>query len=76
MLPRLRSEWLEKPWSEVRSRVLEETERTYLTGLLEGCEGRIGEAAQRAGMDPRSLYEKMRRHGLSKDDFKPSRRRR
>jgi DNA-binding NtrC family response regulator len=76
MLPRIRSEWLEKPWSEVRSRVLEETERTYLTGILERCGGRIGEAAERAQIDPRSLYEKMRRHGLSKDDFKPSRRRR
>jgi DNA-binding NtrC family response regulator len=76
MLPRIRSEWLEKPWSEVRSRVLEETERTYLTGILERCGGRIGEAAERAGIDPRSLYEKMRRHGLRKDDFKSSPRRR
>jgi DNA-binding NtrC family response regulator len=76
MLPRIESEWFEKPWSEVRARVLEETERAYVTGILEQSAGRIGEAAEKAGIDPRSLYEKMRRHGLSKDDFKPSRRRR
>jgi DNA-binding NtrC family response regulator len=52
VLPKIRSEWLEKPWNEVRSHILEETERTYLTGMLERYGGRIGYVAKRAGMDP------------------------
>jgi DNA-binding NtrC family response regulator len=45
-------------------------ERTYLNELLEATQGRISETASRAGIDPRSLYDKMRRHGLRKEDFK------
>jgi DNA-binding NtrC family response regulator len=64
--------WLERPWAEVRAEVVVRFERAYLAGLLERTEGRVGETAQLAGMTPRSLYEKMQRHGLRKEDFKPS----
>ncbi len=31
---------------------------------------RIGEAARAAGMAERNLYEKMKQHGLSRDDYR------
>ena len=62
--------WLDRAWSEVRRRVLEETELRYLTGILRETQGRIGETAKRAGMDPRSLHEKMRKYGLKKEAFR------
>jgi DNA-binding NtrC family response regulator len=46
------------------------TEAAYLEELLRTTGGRIGETARRAGIDPRSLYTKMRRYGLRKEDFK------
>jgi DNA-binding NtrC family response regulator len=75
VLPHVDTDWLDRPWSEVRARILEETERRYLAGLLEACAGRINETAERSGLDPRSLYDKMKRHGLRKEDFRPARRR-
>ena len=66
----LREEWSELPWTEVRRRVLEQAERDYFENLLERCGGRVGEVARRAGIDPRSLYEKLRRYGLRKEDFR------
>jgi len=67
-------EWLQKPLTEVRKEVLTNLERAYLRGLLQETGGRVGETARRAGIQPRSLYEKMKHHGLRKEDFKPQRR--
>lgn len=47
-------------------------ERKYLVELLEYTGGRIGEAAQLAGLTPRALYNKMKIHGLKKEQFKKS----
>ena len=62
--------WLEQPWRDVRQRALNAVERTYLIALLQRTRGRIGEAADLAGMRPRSLFEKMQRHGLRKETFR------
>ena len=62
--------WLDRAWSEVRRQVLEETELRYITGILRETQGRVGETAKRAGMDPRSLHEKMRKYGLKKEAFR------
>ncbi len=62
--------WLHRAWSEVRREVLEQTELRYLTGVLSATQGRVGEAAKRAGMDPRSLHQKMRKYELRKEDFR------
>jgi len=62
--------WLQKPLGEVRGVVLTNFERAYLAGLLRETRGRIGETARRAGIQPRSLYEKMQRYGLRKEDFR------
>jgi DNA-binding NtrC family response regulator len=62
--------WTERPWRTIRREVLEEAEYLYLSELLRLCSGRVGEVARRAGMAPRSLFEKMRRYGLRKEDFR------
>jgi DNA-binding NtrC family response regulator len=63
-------DWLHRPWAEVRRQMIEETEFRYLRGLLEDTRGRISETAARAGMDPRSLHQKMRKYGLRKEAFR------
>jgi DNA-binding NtrC family response regulator len=64
--------WLEQPWKQVREQLLGAGERAYLIGLLRACAGRIGDCARRAGIAERSLFEKMKRHGLRKEDFRGS----
>ena len=60
----------DRSWSRARAELLESFEREYLTALLTECGGRVGEAARRAQIDPRSLYDKMKRLGLRKEDFR------
>ncbi|MBN2132624.1 MAG: sigma-54-dependent Fis family transcriptional regulator [Sedimentisphaerales bacterium] len=60
----------EKPWRQVRQTLVGRLEKEYLKTLLKATHGHIGETAQRAGMQPRSLFDKMRKHGLHKEDFK------
>jgi DNA-binding NtrC family response regulator len=62
--------WADLPWKAFRADLLEAGERAYLEALLGAAEGRIGAAAERAGMTPRALFEKMRRHGLRKEDYR------
>jgi DNA-binding NtrC family response regulator len=64
--------WLDQPWKQVREQLLLAGERAYLIGLLRACGGKIGDCARRAGIAERSLFEKMKRHGLRKEDFRPS----
>ncbi|HUT13855.1 MAG TPA: sigma-54 dependent transcriptional regulator [Thermoguttaceae bacterium] len=59
-------EWLAKPLSAI----LVGVERAYLVNVLKMAAGRMGIAAEMAGIDPRVLYDKMRRFGLRKEDFK------
>lgn len=59
-----------RTWREVRDDVLLAAERAYLTEILEVSQGRVGHAARLAGMSERSLFEKMRRHDLNKEDFR------
>jgi transcriptional regulator with GAF, ATPase, and Fis domain len=59
-----------KTLKEVREEAVSHAETAYLTLLLGETRGRIGETARRAGILPRSLFEKMRRYGLKKEDFK------
>jgi DNA-binding NtrC family response regulator len=64
------SRMFESPLLEARQRVSAEFERLYLTEALRATGGRIGKAAERAGVNQRSLYQMMRRHDLRKEDFK------
>jgi len=65
------AEWLDRPLKELRGAIVVDLERAYLSAMLRATGGRVGEAARRAGIDPRSLYEKMAQYGLAKRDFKP-----
>jgi len=64
-------EWLEKPLKQARKDILEQFERGYLTGLLTATNGRVGEVAKRAGINSRTLFDKMKQYGLNKKRFRP-----
>ncbi len=65
---------LGKPWKQVRQTLLESLERQYFASLLKETGGRIAETANRAGVDPRFLYQKMRAHHLRKEDYRKKKR--
>jgi len=67
---RVPSQWLMQPLRDARQMLLAEFERAYIAGLLEATGGKVGETADRAGIRPRSLFEKMKRLGLRKEDFR------
>ncbi|MFH1730799.1 MAG: sigma-54 dependent transcriptional regulator [Planctomycetota bacterium] len=62
--------WLRGPIREGREKVVAEFERAYLAALLSETRGRVGDTAKRAGIEPRSLYDKMKKYGLRKEGFK------
>ncbi len=62
----LKSGWSEKTLEEV----VEAIERVYIDQKLRQCCGKVGETATQAGMDPRVLYMKMKRFGMSKEAYK------
>jgi len=61
---------LEKPLKDARVKVVERFERDYLTALLARENGRVGKTAERAGIDVRTLFDKMKRYGMKKEDFR------
>jgi len=61
---------LERPFQEARREVLEAFERRYIENLLQRSHGRIKDAARIAGLNTRSLYDKMQRHRIRKEHFK------
>lgn len=63
--------WLRRPYKELKDELLQSFERAYFGLWLEETEGRIGDTAERIGLDPRSLYSKMKKLGFDKKDFKP-----
>jgi DNA-binding NtrC family response regulator len=65
-----RDEWTSRPLREVRKEVVDLLEVRYLRALLEETGGRIEETARRAGINTRNLFEKMRRHGIRKQEFR------
>ncbi|MCA9736074.1 MAG: sigma-54 dependent transcriptional regulator [Gemmatimonadota bacterium] len=67
--PRLES-LVRQPLSEARDRVVSWLESAYLERLLSETRGRVGVAAERAGLSPRTLYNKMQEYGLDKADFR------
>jgi DNA-binding NtrC family response regulator len=58
------------PWKEARQLLLDRVEREYFLRLLSATSGRVGEAAKRAGLSERGLFDKLRRHRISKDSFR------
>jgi two-component system response regulator AtoC len=64
---------LEKTLPEVQQDVMDQVERMYLERARARTQGRVSEAARIAGIHPRGLYNKMKRLGLRKEDFKTGR---
>lgn len=62
--------WRGKTLPEVHREVLDQVELLYLKMVLKECKGRVDRAAELAGINTRSLYNKMKRLGLSKNTFK------
>ncbi len=60
----------DRPYRQVRDEVLELFDRNYFDALLRECGGRVGDAATRAGITSRALYDKMKRLGLRKEAYK------
>ena len=54
---------------------LDQHEKEYLAALLRKNRGNIGATATFAGVNPKTLYLKMNRHGLTKEQFKQAKRR-
>ncbi|MCF8032820.1 MAG: sigma-54 dependent transcriptional regulator [Desulfarculaceae bacterium] len=46
-------------------------EKGYLRSQLERHRGRVNQTARAAGINPKTLYLKMNRHGLAKEDYRP-----
>ncbi|MCR4317960.1 MAG: sigma-54 dependent transcriptional regulator [Planctomycetes bacterium] len=67
---RLPKHWLGKQLKDVREYLLFDLERQYIEGLLIAAKGRIGEAANKAGILERSLYGKMKKLGIRKEAFR------
>jgi DNA-binding NtrC family response regulator len=61
---------LEQPLDAARQVVVARFEREYLVRLLTRHRGNVGRTAREAGIDPRTLYNKMRQLGLRKEEFK------
>jgi len=58
------------PLREARAKATADFERAYLEEQLRREKGRIGRTAERAGITTRSLYDKLKQHGLRKEDFR------
>jgi DNA-binding NtrC family response regulator len=60
------------PFRNAKQDLLDRFEREYISRLLEKHHGSIVNAAREAELDYKNFFEKMKRHGLSKWDFKLS----
>ena len=58
------------PLADARDELMSSFERAYLERLLRDTDGRVGETADRAGIDARTLYNKMRRYELEKESYR------
>ena len=63
-------ELMDKPLKEARRSIFRNFEKDYLVRLLKATKGRIGDIAQRAGIDSRSVFDKMKEYDLKKEDFR------
>lgn len=62
--------WESKPWKTARDGIVTDFEKMYFTKLLEKNDGSLKLTAQDAGLNPRSVYEILKRHRLDRTDFK------
>lgn len=58
------------PFLKEKQKTVENFEREYLVTLLTATKGKISEAAKVSGLAERNIYEKLKRYGLKKEEFK------
>ena len=66
---------LDLPFRLARQHAVATFERLYLLSQLRRHKGRITLVAQHAGITPKHVRELMKRHGISRRDFRPPLRR-
>ncbi len=64
------SDWEGQSWKDVRNSVIRKCEQEYFVHQLAKAEGNVDDTARRADINPRSLYDLMKRHGLKKEKFR------
>lgn len=64
--------WLNLSIKALRENAIDWAEAQYLRHLLEVNQGHIGATAKQAGISTRALYERLKRHNLDKNAFKPN----
>ncbi|MFA6011531.1 MAG: sigma-54 dependent transcriptional regulator [Desulfobacteraceae bacterium] len=62
--------WENMTLPEVSREALKIIEQMYIETVLKKVNGRVGKAAEIAGIHPRGLYNKMKEMGMRKEDFK------
>jgi DNA-binding NtrC family response regulator len=62
--------WQGKTLPEVRDEIFAQVEAMYLKMVLKETGGRINRAAAIAGINAKSLFNKMKKHGIRKEDYK------
>ena len=60
------------PMAEALAPAVARLEREYLEACLSACDGRIGRAAERAGISRRTLLRKLKGFGIDKANFRPT----
>ena len=61
---------VDEPLDAVLSRLSTSVEREYLKRVLRKFRGHLARSAEHAGLNRRTLYNKMRAHGLRREDFR------
>ena len=58
------------PFKEAKKRIVEDFEKRYIESILRENGGVIRDAAERAGLHEKNLYEKMVKYGFRRNQFK------
>ncbi len=66
-------DYFDRPLAEAREKLSSAFEKDYLERMLTLDRGRVGDTSRRAGVNERTLYSMMRKHGLRKEDFRRGR---
>ncbi|QDU70070.1 sigma-54 interaction domain-containing protein [Engelhardtia mirabilis] len=66
----LPADWRELSLKEIRQAAADRCERAFLDAVMDEVGGIVKDAAARCGIAPRSLYDRLRRHGIRKEDYR------
>lgn len=65
-----RDDWESNPWKCTKDQMVLDLERAYFSNLLQKYAGNLKQTAEHAALNPRSLYEILKRHDLDRTQFK------